>query len=44
LDILLPQHGLERLDIVGPERDVAAVHRIETLSGAERDAEILRRM
>src|SRR3954470_22144293 len=43
LDILLPQHGLERLDIVGAERDVAPVHRIEALSGAERDAEILRR-
>src|SRR5437667_9336507 len=41
LDALLAESLLECRDVVGAERDVAAVDRIDDLSGAKADAEIL---
>ncbi len=39
-DALVPEVALERLQVVGPERDVAALERVDGVSGAEADPEV----
>jgi hypothetical protein len=39
-DALLPEAPLERREVVGPERDVAALERVDGVPGAEAGPEV----